>query len=262
MMKFAMAVAALLGAATIVRADIRTQQVEYHDGDTVCEGFLAYDDANENLRPAVLIFPEWWGLTDYPKMRAVELAKLGYVAFVADVYGKGKTTEDPKQAGAWATPFLKDRSLLRRRCTAAMDTLTGQKYVDKEKVAAIGYCFGGACALELARSGAPLVGVVAFHGELSRTPVDGPDRIKGKVLICHGAADPIVTPKELADFEKEMQDAGADYQINIYGHAMHAFTNPAADQHHLPGIGYNAEADHRSWAAMRAFLDEVFGKAM
>jgi dienelactone hydrolase len=167
-------------------------------------------------------------------------------------------TDDPKQAGAWHEPFIKDRGMLRQRTMAALNTLLDQKYVDKTRVAAIGYCFGGTCALEIVRAGAPLAGVVSFHGDLSRSPDEGPDQIKGKILICHGADDPMVPAKVLATFETEMKEAGTDYQINIYSGAMHAFTNPAADSHHIPGIAYNEEADKRSWAAMKDFFEEIF----
>ena len=234
------------------------QQVEYKDGDTVLEGYLAYDDATQDLRPAVLVCPEWWGLNDYPKHRADQLAKMGYIAFVADMYGKGVNTEDPGQAGAWATPLMTNRKLMRQRAFAGLNTLLGQKYVDKTRVAAIGYCFGGTCALELARAGAPLAGVVSFHGNVSRNDDEGPDNITAKILICHGGADPMVTPKMLAAFEAEMNQIKANYQINIYSGAEHAFTNPAADSHHIPGIAYNEQADKRSWAAMKDFFEEIF----
>jgi dienelactone hydrolase len=248
----------VLAVAGLARAEIRMQQVEYKDGDTVCEGYLAYDDATQELRPAVLVVPEWWGMTDYPKHRADQLAKMGYVAFVADMYGGGKSTDDKDQAGAWAGPLLTNRSVLRSRAMAGLNTLLDQKYVDKSRVAAIGYCFGGTVALELARAGAPLVGVVSFHGGLARTPDEGPDAIKAKVLICHGAADPMVPAKQLADFEVEMKEAKANYQINIYCDAQHAFTNPAADSHHMQGVSYNEQADKRSWAAMKDFFEEIF----
>ncbi len=247
-----------LGLCSLANAEIRMQEVEYKDGDTTCKGYLAYDDVNTNLRPAVLVLPEWWGVDDYPKHRADQLAKMGYVAFVADIYGNGQVTDDASQAGTWATPFMKNRELLRKRAAAALDTLLDQKYVDKSRVAAIGYCFGGACALELARAGAPLVGVVSFHGNLSRLADEGPDAIKAKILICHGGDDPMVPAQQLAAFETEMKEASANYQINIYSGAVHAFTNPAADSHHLNGVAYNEQADHRSWAAMKDFFEEVF----
>jgi dienelactone hydrolase len=250
--------AMVLSLTSLSKAELRMQQVEYKDGDTVLEGYLSYDDSTQDLRPAVLVCPEWWGLDDYPKHRADQLAKMGYVAFVADIYGKGVTTQDPSQAGALATPFMTNRKMMRDRAFAALNTLLNQKYVDKTRVAAIGYCFGGTCALELARAGAPLVGVVSFHGNLSRTADEGSDNINCKILICHGGADPLVPPKVLAAFEAEMIDVKANYQINIYSGAQHAFTNPAADSHHIPGIGYNEQADKRSWAGMKDFFEEIF----
>jgi dienelactone hydrolase len=176
------------------------------------------------------------------------------------MYGKGVTTEDPQQAGKWSTPFGEHRDQTRQRAQAALDTLLSQKYVDKSRVAAIGYCFGGMVALELARSGAPLVGVISFHGNLSRTPAEGPDNIKAKILVCHGGADPMVPAKVVAAFEEEMVQTKSNYQINIYGGAMHAFTNPAADSHHIPGVAYNEQADHRSWADAKNFFAEIFAQ--
>jgi len=258
---------ALLGACLALvglmplksQAEIRTQPVEYRDGKQILEGYLAYDDATESVRPGVLVIPEWWGLTDYPKRRATMLAKQGYVAFVADMYGKGQVTNDPKQAAAWATPLRSDRALMRERAGAGLDVLLANKLTDKTKVAAIGYCFGGTTALELARGGAPLAGVISFHGDLSRTENEGPDNIKCKILVCHGADDPMVTPASVMTFVDEMKLAKADYQINVYANAVHAFTNPEADGHHIPGIGYSESADKRSWMALNDFFSEVFG---
>ena len=258
MNRFAIAVCVVLMSAAAARADVRTEPVEYYDGATKLTGWLAYDDATQDLRPGVLVCPEWWGVTDYPKDRARMLAKLGYVAFVADFYGDGRVTADPHEAEHLSAPFGTDRALMRRRAQAGLDTLMNRKFVDKGRVAAIGYCFGGAAALELARAGAPLAGVVSFHGNLSRTPTEGPDHIRAKILVCHGGADQLVPPPVLAAFNQEMKDVGANYQINIYGGAKHAFTNPAADTYHMPQIGYDAEADHRSWAACGDFLAEVF----
>jgi dienelactone hydrolase len=248
----------LLLATSAARADLRAEPVEYHDGSMVLKGYLAYDDATQDVRPGVLVCPEWWGLTDYPKRRAEALAKLGYVAFVADLYGGGKVTADPSEAGQWHAPLMADRKLLRQRTQAALDVLMAQKLVDKNRVAAIGYCFGGAAALELARAGAPLAGVVSFHGDLSRTPDEGPDHITAAILVCHGADDTLVSPAVLATFEQEMKQEGANYQINIYGGAKHGFTNPAADTYHLPPVSYNEQAATRSWAAMTSFLAAIF----
>jgi dienelactone hydrolase len=256
----AVGVSIVLSIVAAARGDIRTDPVEYHDGDTLLRGYIAYDDTTEEVRPAVLVLPEWWGLTDYPKRRAQMLAQLGYVAFVADLYGNGQATADPDVARRLSTPFYGgDRTLLRQRARAGLDTLLAQKRVDKGRVAAIGYCFGGLAALELARSGAPLAGIVTFHGDLSRTPAEGPDHIGAcKILVCHGGDDQLVPPAVLAAFEQEMKQEHADYQINIYSGAKHAFTNPAADSYHMPPVGYNAQADHRSWAAAKDFFEEIF----
>jgi dienelactone hydrolase len=250
----------LILAALAARAcgEIRTQVIEYRDGAAVLEGFMAYDDATEEIRPAVLIAPEWWGLTDYPKHRAEQLARMGYVAFAIDMFGNGKITDDPSEAGKWTGPFYSDRKFCRQRAQAGLDTLLAQKYVDKSRVAAIGYCFGGMVALELARSGAPLAGVITFHGDVRRADDEGPDDIKAKILVCHGGDDPLVPAKALQDFQDEMKEAKADYQINLYSGAKHAFTNPAADSHHIDGIAYNEQADKRSWMALNDFFSEIF----
>lgn len=246
--------------STSAMAEIRSEPIEYRDGPTVLRGYLAYDDSTQDARPAVLVAPEWWGTDDYPRHRAEMLARMGYVAFAIDMYGKGKVTQDPQQAAAWAAPFHNDRKLTRQRAMAGLNTLLAQKYVDPNRVAAIGYCFGGSVVLELARSGAPLAGVIAFHGDLSRSPTEGPDNIKAKVLVCAGADDPMVPAAAVSSFEQEMKLAKANFQINIYSGAQHAFTNPAADSHHIPGIAYNAQADRRSWQALNDFFADVFGQ--
>ena len=245
--------------ALATHAEIKTRAIDYKAGDTDLQGYLAYDDAATGKRPAVMIIHEWWGLTDYPKHRAEQLAKLGYVAFAADVYGKGVTTDDPKRAQELMQQTTGDREALKQRLMAARDVLLQQPNVDGSKVAVMGYCMGGAIALEMARAGADVAGVVSFHGVLATQHPAQPGRIKAKVLVCHGAADPFVPPKDLGDFAKEMDAAGADWQVNVYSHAKHAFTNPKADEHKIEGISYNAEADRRSWEAMKAFFAEIFG---
>jgi len=219
---------------------------------------LVYDNASQAPRPGILVFPEWWGMTDYPQHRAEQLAQLGYVAFAADMYGDGAQTDDPKEAAAWSGKVHGDSATLRARAQAALDVLANDPHVDRTRIAAIGYCFGGTVALELARSGANIVGVVSFHGGLSTANPDDAKNIKGKILVCTGAEDKFIPPDQIAAFEDEMRNAGVDYQVIVYGGAHHAFTNPAADSHHIPNIAYNANADHRSWAAMRSFFDEVF----
>jgi dienelactone hydrolase len=236
---------------------IHTETVDYKQGDTTLEGYLAYDDSFSGKRPGVLVVHQWMGLTDYEETRAVMLANLGYVAFCADIYGKGVRPQNYKDAGAEATKYKTDRALLRLRVNAGLDELKKSELVDTNRVAAIGYCFGGTTVIELARSGADLQGIVSFHGGLdSPTPADGKN-IKCKVLICHGADDPFEKPEDLAAFEKEMRDAGVDWRLIKYGGAVHAFTQPMADGS-LPGAKYNERADKRSWADMKSFFAEIF----
>ena len=249
----------LLAAACAFSASAKivTQTLEYKSGDTTLEGYLAYDDSFSGKRPGVLIVHQWMGLTDYEKNRAVMLANLGYVAFCADIYGKGIRPQSIKEAGTEATKYKTNRALLRLRVNAGLDELKKYELVDTKRVAAIGYCFGGTTVIELARSGAELNGIVSFHGGLdSTTPADGKN-IKCKVLICHGADDPFEKPEDLAAFEKEMRDANVDWRLIKYGGAVHAFTQPMADGN-PPGAKYNERADKRSWTDMKSFFTEIF----
>jgi dienelactone hydrolase len=243
--------------------NLTTKAVSYQDGEVKLEGFLAYDEAQggSGLRPGVIVVPEWWGVNEYAKSRAEQLARLGYVAFVVDMYGVGKTTTDAKQAGAWAGEFY-GKPLMASRARAGLDQLLATKLVDESKVAAIGYCFGGSTVLALAFSGAPLAAVVTFHGGLSPVPAGAAAVTKAKFLICHGAIDPTVKPEARDAFIKGMDEAKFDYQFISYSGAVHAFSNPDADRmaqkNGLVGmIGYNAEADRRSFAAMQSFFAEV-----
>lgn len=249
--------------ANITKAEVKTETVQYKAGQVEAHGFLAYDDNKAaGKRPGVVIVPEWWGLTDYAKSRAQQLARLGYVALAADIYGDGKTTEDPKQAGAWAGALKAgDRKELRARVTAALEQLKANPNVDVTRTAAIGYCFGGTTALELARSGAAVNAVVSFHGDLSIAQPAEPGQVKAKILVCHGGDDSFESPEQIMAFQDEMRKAKVDWEMNVYGHAVHAFTNPNADKHGIPGIAYNKEADHRSFEAMIALFNEVFGSA-
>jgi dienelactone hydrolase len=251
---------AVLGAMSAVPAGaaVKTESVRYNIGSEVYQGYLAYDDASTAKRPGVLVAPEWWGLNDYTKHRAEQLADLGYVAFVMDPYGGGKNTNDPKEAGTWAGALKADPKELRARASAALEVLQKDPRVEPGKLAAIGYCFGGTTALELARSGAELAGIVSFHGGLATKSPAAPGAIKAKVLICHGGDDAFESPQEIAAFQEEMRTAGVDWQMDIYGGAVHAFTNPEADKHGIKGIAYNEKADKRSWEAMKGFLAEAF----
>jgi dienelactone hydrolase len=252
-------IALVLGLALATRAEIKTQTVEYKDGDATLKGFLAYDDAVEGKRPGIVVVPEWWGLVDYPKSRAEQLAKLGYVAFAADIYGEGYTTMDPKVAQQKAGE-AKQADLLAKRGLLALEQLKKDPHVDPSKTAAIGYCFGGGTVLEMARrGGGDLLGVISFHGALDTQHPAQVGEVKAKILVCHGDADPFVPAEQLAKFEKEMKDAGADVKVIKYPDAKHAFTNPDVDKVGLEGAAYNKAADEKSWNDMQQFFKELFG---
>ncbi len=242
-------------------AAIKTATIEYKDGEVTCKGHLTYDDAATEPRPGVLVIPEWWGLTQYPKDRAKQLAELGYVAFVADMYGDAKTTDDPAEAGKLAGALKPNPDKFRARTKAALEAFKNTaetSKLDASKLAAIGYCFGGSAVLELARSGEHIAGVVSFHGGLASPAPAKPGELKAKVLVCNGAADAWVKPEEVAAFEKEMKDAGAQAKIINYDGAVHAFTNPDADRHKIPNVAYNEKADKESFEAMKAFFADLF----
>jgi dienelactone hydrolase len=239
------------------RAEIVTRTVEYQAGDAVLEGLISYDTAGPARKPGVLVVHDWMGVGPYVRRRAEQLAALGYVAFAADVYGKGVRPANAKEAGEQAGKFRGDRPLLRARVTAALAELRRRPNVLTGKVAAIGYCFGGTAALELARSGADLAGVVSFHGGLdSSTPADAKN-IKAKVLALHGADDPYVPAAQVQAFEEEMRGGGVDWQLVKYSGAVHAFTQAEAGSDNSKGAAYNASADRRSWVAMQDFFAEV-----
>ena len=247
----------VLFCAMKIQAAIHTETVDYKQGDTTLEGFLAYDDSISGKRPGVLVVHQWFGLTDYEKRRAEQLAQLGYVAFCADIYGKDARPKNVQDAGATAGKYKTDRKLLRERVNAGLDELKKNDLVDTKKIAAIGYCFGGTTVIELARSGANLNGVVSFHGGLdSPTPSDG-ENIKCKVLALAGADDPFQKPDDLTAFESEMRDNKVDWQIVFYGGAVHAFTQPDPGFVNA-GAKYNEKADKRSWEAMKTFFAEIF----
>ncbi|MGD0585816.1 MAG: dienelactone hydrolase family protein [Oryzomonas sp.] len=250
--------AALACCAASAEAAVRTKVIEYKQGDTVLEGYLAWDDAMTGKRPGVLVVHEWTGLGPYVKKRAEMLAKLGYVAFAADIYGKGVRPSNPADAGKVAAIYKDDRPLMRARARAGLDVLTGQKLVDKNRLAAIGYCFGGTTVLELARDGADLKGVASFHGGLSTPTPEDARNIKAKILAMQGADDPYVKADEVAAFQQEMRAAKVDWQFITYGNAVHSFTNPDSGNDNSKGAAYNEKADKRSWEAMKQFFAEIF----
>ncbi|HEX4042427.1 MAG TPA: dienelactone hydrolase family protein [Xanthobacteraceae bacterium] len=251
-MKLQCLVAALFGivvAAGSAQAAVKVQTVDYKQGETALEGWLVYDDAAQGRHPGVVVYPQWMGPSAFEKNVAEKLVAMGYVAFVADIYGKGVRPDTPKAAGEEMGKYLKDRPLLLARAQAAFDQLRQSPMVDAQKLAAIGYCFGGAPALDLGRSGAALVDIVTFHGVLSTPDPANAKNIKGHVLALHGAADPIVNAQAVAAFEKEMTDAKVDWQVVLYGGAMHAFTLPEANSPEH-GSQYDPAAAKRSWQAM------------
>lgn len=243
--------------ASSARAAIRTEAVEYYDGDAVLEGYLAYDDAGAAPRPGVLVVHEWKGLGPYAKRRAEQLAQLGYVAFAVDMYGKGVVAKDHDEAAKLSGVYRNDRQLMRRRITAALERFTRDPRVDATRIAAIGYCFGGMTVLELARSGADVAGVASFHGGLDTPNRDDARNIRGRVLVLHGADDKFIAPEQVAAFEDEMQRAGVRYELIQYPGAVHSFTVPEAGNDPSAGMAYNEAADKASWDALTTFLDAV-----
>ncbi|AUM71300.1 dienelactone hydrolase family protein [Pseudomonas fluorescens] len=245
-------------------AAIQTQELPYTSADgTKLIGYYAYDDAVKGPRPGVVVVHEWWGLNDYAKRRARDLAGLGYSALAIDMYGDGKNTEHPKDAMAFMQAALKDGKAASARFQAGLDLLKKQPQTDPDKLAAIGYCFGGKVVLDAARQGVPLAGVVSFHGALVTNTPATPGSVKAKVLVEHGALDSMVTQDNVTAFKSEMDKAGADYKFVSLEGAKHGFSNPDADrlshgEHGGPDIGYNKEADEKSWADMQKFFKKIF----
>ena len=236
---------------------IKERLIEYeHDGATL-EGFLAYDDANDNPVPGILIAHAWAGRGDFECQKARDLAELGYAGFALDLYGKGVLGSGPEENSKLMGPFLEDRSLLQSRLTLCHETMQAQPEVDQEKTAAIGFCFGGLCVLDLARIGTDIKGVVSFHGLFNAPGNTEGKKIKARILALHGNDDPMVPVEMVTGLEKELTEVGADWQIHVYGNTKHAFTNPEANDQNL-GTVYNANADRRSWQSMKNFLEELF----
>ncbi len=236
---------------------IVSNTIGYLDGDTLLEGFFAYDDVSENKRPAVLICHAWGGRDEFVENKAKKLAELGYLAFAVDMYGKGVRGQNREENASLMQPFINDRSMLQRRINAALYAVKLMPWVDDSKIAAIGFCFGGLCALDLARSGADIAGVVSFHGLLSAPDNISAPVITAKVLVLHGNDDPMVSVEQFSALRQELTEAGADWQIHLYGNTMHAFTNPVANDPDF-GTVYHPIADQRSWRTMKDFLAEIF----
>lgn len=239
------------------QAAIISKPVEYQHADTVLQGYLAYDDTQKGRRPGVLVVHEWWGLNDYVRSRVTKLAQLGYVAFALDMYGKDVWTTDPNKAKE-LSGHLRGTPLLRERAAAGLEILRKHQLVDPQRIAAIGYCFGGTTVLELAYSGADLAGVVSFHGGLTTPKPEDASRIKAKILVLHGAEDAFISADAIAAFQDAMRRANTDWQMIYFGGAVHSFTNPGADRVGMQGIAYDPKADRRSWEYMQVFFKEIF----
>jgi dienelactone hydrolase len=236
---------------------IVSNTVTYLDGDVALEAFFSFDDAIKERRPAVLINHNWVGRDEFFCEKARKIAALGYVGFAVDLYGNGQTGKNNAENAKLMNPFMEDRSLIVQRMNAALSAVKLLPWVDDSKCAAIGYCFGGTCVLDFARSGADLKGVVSFHGVLKPPSSNRDSAITAKVLVLHGHDDPMVPVEQVIAFEQEMTDRGVNWQVHSYGHTMHAYTNPEAND---PGFGtvYQPDADRRSWQSMVNFLEEIF----
>ena len=235
---------------------LKTQEIEYQVGDTLCRGFLAGLSTSPKQKPCVLIAHDWSGRTDVFCKKAEQLAALGYIGFAIDMYGEAKTGQTTEERRALLSPIMENRPLVTTRMLAAYQTALALPWVNPTKIAAIGYCFGGLCVLDLARAGADVRGVVSFHGLLFAPEQAVCEKVRAKILVLHGYDDPMVPPKQVNQFAKEMTTKKADWQIHMYGHTQHAFTNPAANDSAL-GLHYNANADRRSWASAELFLKEI-----
>lgn len=241
---------------SIAEINMKTEKIEYSDDNKILEGFLAFDENKEGKRPGILICHDWSGRNEFAENKAKQLAELGYVGFAIDMFGKGVLGKTLEEKQALITPFMQDRKKLLQRIKVAFEKIKQLPQVDSNYLCAIGFCFGGLCALDLARDGTDLKGVVSFHGLLN-PPDSNTQKIKAKILALHGHDDPMVKPEQVLSFENEMTSAGADWQLHVYGNTKHAFTNPAAHDNQL-GTVYNELAAKRSWSAMQSFFKEIF----
>lgn len=242
-------------------AKVVGKSVTYKAGDVTLKGYLAYNTSVKAKVPGIIVIHEWWGLTEYPKRRARMLAELGYVAFAADMYGDGKTVDNPTDAGNAAGASMKDQALFKAKFMAALDYLKQDEHVDSSRIGAIGYCYGGSVVLNMADAGVDLDGVVSFHGSLGGVTPPEKGALKAKVLVCAGADDKFNPPDAIAKFKDGMKEAGADMEYVAYKGAVHAFTNPEAtklgEKFKIP-IAYNKKADQESWMAMKEFFKKLF----
>lgn len=255
---FGLVALTLMTSLPTASAAVQTKTIKYKDGDTECVGFLAYDDAIAGQRPGVLVVHEWWGLNDYARNRAKELAALGYVAFAADMYGEGKTVEHPKDAGEMAGKVRANVDSWRKRAVAGLEVLKSQPQCDSTQLAAMGYCFGGSTALQLGYTGADLKAIATFHAALPTPSAAEAKAIKAEVLVCNGAADTFIPEMAIQSFKKGLDGAQVKYSFINYPGAVHSFTVADAGKHGNPGMQYNAAADKDSWEKLTALLAKAF----
>ena len=255
---YGLATAVVLLSLSPRSATVKTRELEYRQGDIVLQGFVAWDDAARGRRPGVLVVHEWWGHNEHARNQARRLAEAGYVGFALDMYGKGKVTSHPQEAQAFVSEATKDPAVLAARFNAALEQLKRDPHVDTTRIAAIGYCFGGAVVLGMARSGADLAAVVTFHGALATTSPAQPGKVKARILVLAGGADPFVPPEQVDAFKREMEAAGARFEVIDYPGAKHGFTNPDAGKYGMPQLAYDGAADRGSWAAMLKLFNEIW----
>ncbi len=250
----------LLACSSInnVQARVITEAVKYTEAGEDFTSYVSYDSKYKGKRPGVLVVHEWWGLDDYTKRRMEMLAKLGYVAFAVDMYGTGKVTDSAEQAKKWMTEVTTDVEWWRERALAGLKRLKQHKLVDKDRLAAIGYCFGGGTVIQLAYGGVDIDGIVSFHGSLPVAEESSFGKIKTSMLIAHGNADPFVPREIVTKFQDTLDKANADWRMISYGNVKHSFTNPKADSRGMAALKYDKQADEDSWKAMQVFFDKIF----
>jgi len=258
MRRLGVAAVFVLGIATAASAAVKTKVVDYSQDGTALEGMLAWNDSASGKRPGVIVVHEWWGFNDHARHQAERLAEAGYVAFALDMYGKGKLAAHPDDAMKFVAEATKDPAVAKARFDAALAILKADPHVDPTRIAAIGYCFGGAVVLNMARAGEDLDAVVTFHGALATTTPAAKGAVKPRILVLAGDQDPMVPPAQVEAFKQEMTAAGANFKVVMMPGAKHSFTNPDADSHGMDGLAYNAAADKASWADMLQLFKEVF----
>ena len=255
--RLAVTTAALLAFASAASAAIQTKEIEYRQGETALQGYLAWDDAAKGPRPGVIVVHEWWGHNAHARRQAERLAKAGYVGFALDMFGKGKVTTHPSDAQGFVQETMKESGLAEARFNAALEQLKAQVTVDRERIAAIGYCFGGGVVLGMARAGADLDAVATFHGSIGTSSPAAKGAVKAQLLVMTGSADPFVPEEQVVALEQEMKNAGARFQVIRFPGAKHGFTNPDAGTYGMEQLAYDADADAKSWDALLKFLKKA-----